>query len=167
MNFTTNSVRCAVSVRCQVITQVKYTVPGSHCRAKATPRTCIRVICMLDSVGHQMLESAAAPWQQRCIYVLGPLLSQKWRCYRVKTVWCAALLLRAQQLIKIFFREASRWVCTWMGDRRCAACSSETLNGRSFFKNCRLKADTVKWYRHRFSAVSMCPPANSMQHPRE
>ena len=40
---------------------------------------------------------------------------------------------------------AWRWVSTWMGDCRSAACTSKTLSGRSFFQNCRLRTDSVKW----------------------
>ena len=38
-----------------------------------------------------------------------------------------------------------RWVSTWMGDRRSAACISKSWAGGHFFRDCRLETDSVKW----------------------
>ena len=63
-----------------------------------------------------------------------------------------------------------RWVSTWMGDRRSAACISKRWAREVIF------SETVDWgqtlwngwlYRHRFSAVFLCFRANAIQHRRE
>ena len=64
---------------------------------------------------------------------------------------------------------ASRWVNTWIGDSRSVSCTSKRCVGGHFSKNIywRQTLFSGRLYRHRFSAVSLCPRANAIQHWRE